>query len=392
MLKEGQALKSKLLIKPDDLEMPFNRRLFALHSWLGLLAGSFILVFFCTGALMVFREELNEVSHPELFQVKAQGRPLSYDTLYRMARKQAPAAVFYSLRHIPQTPTETLEIRIYEAGEYGRLFVNPYTGRVLGKSFNSFTDALIILHYSFYLKHVGEALAGFFAICLLGSTITGTVVYRKSLLKVMLFRQRVSWRNWRAASSGLHRVLGVWALLFQLLLASSGLWMSWDAFDLQKILGSEEKPQTALPAVSANLDLLIQEAVRQVPGLRLTRVNFPRKPDAPVSILGTSPADSWLWGGSVNKVEFANAAGAAQLRKLTRQQDLKPLEKLDMALRTLHFGQYGSLGTKILYSLLALSSAVITITGFIIWFRRSKAHSVARRGHAARPMGRLMRV
>jgi uncharacterized iron-regulated membrane protein len=94
----------------------------------------------------------------------------------------------------------------------------------------------------------------------------------------------------------------------------------------------------------------------------------------------------------VNKVEFTNAPGAAQLRKLTRQQDLKPLEKLGLALRTLHFGQYGGLGIKMLYSLLALSSAVITIKGFILWFQCLKVYPVARRGHAARPLGRLSRA
>lgn len=350
-----------------------SRRLFALHSWLGLVAGGLLLVFFCTGALMVFREELNEVGHPELFRVEARGRqPLGFDALYRRAREQAPDALFYSFRHVPQAPTETLEIRIYEGGEYGRLFVDPYTGRMLGKSFNSFTDALIILHYSFYLKHAGEALAGVLAICLLGSTITGLVVYRRHLGKVLLFRQRISWRTGRAAASGLHRVLGVWALLFNLVLAGSGLWMSWDAFDLQKILSSDDKPQAALPPVPAHLDQLVQEARRQVPGLELVRVNFPRKPDAPVVVLGRTAQDAWLWGASVNKVEFANQAGPVQVRKVQRQQYLRPWERLDLALRTLHFGQYGGLGIKILYSLLALSSAVITITGFVLWRARTR--------------------
>ncbi|WP_046246475.1 PepSY-associated TM helix domain-containing protein [Hymenobacter terrenus] len=366
--------------------MTSNRRLFALHSWLGLLAGSFILIFFFTGALMVFREELNELSRPELFRVEAPAGqpPLSYDALYRAARRQEPAALFFSFRHLPQTPTETLEIRIYEAGEYGRLFVHPYTGQVLGKAFNSFTDALIILHYSFYLKHVGEALAGIFAICLLGSTFTGAVVYRQHLLKVVLFRQRLSWRSGRATASGLHRVLGVWALLFQLLLASSGLWLSWDAFDLKKILSSDEKPAAAFPLVAANLDELLRVAGQQVPGLRPTRINFPRKPEAPVAILGTSPQDAWLWGTSVNKAEFTNVAGPAQLKKLTRQQDLTMPEKLDLALRTLHFGQYGGLGIKVLYSLLALSSAIITITGFILWVKGPNLRPRARRGQVGR--------
>ena len=129
-----------------------------------------------------------------------------------------------------------------------------------------------------------------------------------------------------------------------------------------------------------------------MPGLRLRRVNFPHQPEAPVSVLGSAATDAWLWGGSVNEEEFTNAPGAAQLRQLIRQQDLKPREKLALALRTLHFGQYAGLGIKILDSLLALSSDVITITGFILWFQRSKAYPGARHGHAVRPLGRLTRA
>ncbi|UYZ60607.1 PepSY-associated TM helix domain-containing protein [Hymenobacter latericus] len=353
--------------------MNLKRRLFSLHSWLGLVCGAFMLVFFCTGALMVFREELNKQLHPELFRVAVGERRLSYDELYRRAKAAEPAAQFYSFRHVPQAPNEALEIRIYEKQEPGRLFVNPYTGQVLGKSFGSFTDQLIILHYSFFLGKLGEALAGTFAIALLGSVLTGFVVYRKHLLDALLLRTPIRWKNWRTASSGLHRVLGSWALLFNVVLAGSGLWMSWDAFDLKKIFADDkEKKEKALPAVAANLDALIAEAQRQEPGLELVRVNFPRKPDAPVTVLGRAPGSAWLWGRTASKVEFSNQAGAAQLKKVFRERDLRPAERFDFALRTLHYGQYGGLAIKIIYSLLALSSAVITLTGFLLWWRRRR--------------------
>ncbi|AYA36705.1 PepSY domain-containing protein [Hymenobacter oligotrophus] len=366
--------------------MNIKRRLFTLHSWLGLVCGAFILVFFCTGSLMVFREELNQQLHPELFRVAVGERRLGYDELYRRAKAAEPAAQFYSFRYIPQAPNESLEIRIYENQEPGRLFVNPYTGQVLGKSFGSFTDQLIILHYSFFMGKLGEALAGVFAIALLGSVLTGFVVYRKHLLDALLLRTAIRWKNWRTASSGLHRVLGSWALVFNVVLAGSGLWMSWDAFDLKKIFADDkEKKEKALPTVAANLDVLIAEAQRLEPGLELVRVNFPRKPEASVAVLGRAPSSAWIWGRTASKVEFGNAAGAVQVRKVFREQNLRPAERFDFALRTLHYGQYGGLAIKIIYSLLALSSAVITVTGFLLWWRRqrpAKRHATPVR-HAA---------
>ncbi|WP_400191309.1 PepSY-associated TM helix domain-containing protein [Hymenobacter sp. B81] len=353
--------------------MNLKRRLFTLHSWLGLVCGGFILVFFGTGALMVFREELNEVLHPELFRVEAKGTRLSYHELYRRARAAEPAAQFYSFRRVPQAPHEALEIRIYEGQEPGRLFINPYSGAVLGKSFGSFTDQLIILHSTFLLKELGKLLAGIFALALLGSVLTGLVVYRKHLLDALRFRNAIRWKNWRTASSGLHRVLGSWALLFNVVLAGSGLWITYDAFKLQKLLSADKEQQVdSLPPVAADLNALIAEAQRLEPGLELVRLNFPRKPDAPVTVLGRAPGSGWLWGSTSTKIEFANAAGPARVKKAFREQDLGPVERLDFALRTLHYGQYGGLPIKIVYSLLALSSAVITITGYLLWWRRRR--------------------
>ncbi|GAB2952389.1 PepSY-associated TM helix domain-containing protein [Hymenobacter coalescens] len=354
--------------------MNLKRRLFTLHSWLGLLCGAFILVFFLTGALMVFREELNQRLHPELFRVpRVSGSHAGYDRLYRQAKAAQPTAQFYSFRRLPQAADESLEIRIYEGTEPGRLFVDPYSGRVLGKAFASFTDQLIILHSTFFLKELGKLLAGLFALALLGSVLTGFVVYRRHVLDALVFRTAIRWRNWRTASSGLHRVLGSWALLFNVVLAGSGLWMTYDAFDLNKLLQGEGEPKAkVLPEVVANLDALIAEAARQEPGLQLTRVNFPRKPDAPITVLGRAPGSNWLWGSTASKFEFANAPGPPQLKKAFREQDLGPAERFDFALRTLHYGQYGGLAVKLLYSLLALSSAVLTVTGYLLWWRRQR--------------------
>ncbi|MCC3159378.1 PepSY domain-containing protein [Hymenobacter sp. 15J16-1T3B] len=365
--------------------MNLKRRLFTLHSWLGLCGGLGLLVIFLTGSLMVFREELSERLHPELFRVGVAKADPAYDLLYRQARAAEPAAQFYSFRRLPQAADESLEIRINERGEAGRLFVNPYDGRVLGKRFASFTDQLIVLHSTFFLKELGKLLSVFCGLALLGSVVTGFIVYRRHLLGALLFRTGIRWQNWRTASSGLHRVLGSWALVFNLVLAASGFWMSFDAFNLQKLLQDErDKKEKALPEVQANLDALMAAAQRLEPGLQVTRINFPRKPDAPVVVMGRAQGSSWLWGSAASKFEFSNVPGPPQLKKAFRERDLGPAQRLDFVLRTLHFGQYGGLGVKILYSLLALSSAVLSLTGYLLWWRR--------RRHAGRRLVRSRRV
>jgi uncharacterized iron-regulated membrane protein len=77
---------------------------------------------------------------------------------------------------------------------------------------------------------VGELLVALLGVVLMLSMATGAVVYRKHLVPVLLFRQKINWKNTRSAASGLHRVVGVWALLFNFAVAGSGVWMLRAAF------------------------------------------------------------------------------------------------------------------------------------------------------------------
>jgi uncharacterized iron-regulated membrane protein len=293
---------------------------------------------------------------------------LPYDEIYRKVQAQVPDVYLYSFRYIPKAPEETIEMRVYSQGEYPLLYVNPYTAEVLGIENNSWYDVLIRLHYTFYLKTTGELLAGLFAIALLGSVLTGIYVYRKYILKVLLFRVAINFNNWRTASSGLHRILGVWALLFNLVLASSGLYMMWYAFSPAYHISAATPTRIAPPPViEANIDSLIHTTGKLIPGIRVSFVNFPRNPGESVSVTGDLPG-GWLWGETASYVEYNSASG--QAIKVFKESELGIGEKIEYALYTLHYGQYGGKAIKILYSFFGLAGAIITITGFLLWWRR----------------------
>jgi uncharacterized iron-regulated membrane protein len=351
--------------------MKYGRQLFSIHSWLGLLGGGIMLLFFLTGGIIVFREELNGWENPHLFRVAPQAQRLPYDQLYREARRQAAGVYLYSFRYIPRTAEETLEMRIYDPArqQYGLLYQNPYNGQVLGTTFRSAYDVLLTLHYTFYLGRVGELLAAIFALALVTSLVTGTLIYRKFLWKALTFRVRIKWKNYRTASSDLHRVLGVWSLLFNLVLAVSGFYMLLYTFDLKTHLGSNPEPVAPPPAFPLDLDQAIRTALGQIPDMQLTLIDFPSGEGQPLVVRGDTPGN-WLLGDFNNSVGFDYRSG----RQLTvsREEDMSGKEQLEYALYTLHFGQYGGMGIKLLYSFFALCSAVISITGFVLWWRKKR--------------------
>ncbi|WP_128548248.1 PepSY-associated TM helix domain-containing protein [Larkinella soli] len=353
--------------------MKTGRQIFLLHSWAGLIAGGFILIFFLTGAVIVFREELNLREHPHLLRVKPAGTPLPYRTLYERVRSQVTDTWLYSFRTLPRRPEETIEMRIYQPStrRYGLLYVNPYNGRVLGQTFDSLYDQLLSLHYTFWLGKVGELLAAVFALALLASVVSGLYVYRKSLLKVLLFRIGGRWTSWAGISSRLHRILGVWGLFFYLLLALSGFWMVKHALNLPSHFGNGLSPGEAAPppAIRVDLDRLVRQT-RQWFGGRIQNISFPREKDGTIQIYATAHGQTWLYGEYASYAEFDGTTGA--VRTIFREQDLTAFERFEYALYTLHFGQYGGWPVKLLYCIFSLSGAVLTLTGFLLWYRRTR--------------------
>ena len=51
-----------------------RKALVALHRWLGLTAGAFLLILGLTGCLLVFENEIDAALNPKLFQVTPQNQ------------------------------------------------------------------------------------------------------------------------------------------------------------------------------------------------------------------------------------------------------------------------------------------------------------------------------
>lgn len=369
----------------------FTKRVFTLHAWLGLVAGGFILVFALTGAALVFSHELDAAANQEQRVIPAPRpgqHPLPYDVLYANARAYAAPRGYAvgAFRDLPQQPTGTIDVVLLKGEDYVSVFLNPYTGQVLGPRQHELTRWLLELHYTYFLGTVGEALAALFALALLGSVLTGLVVYRKHLGAVLLFRQPISWRNWRTAASGLHRVLGVWTWLFNLVQAVSGAWF------LLYLLEPGTWQPTVVPAppapVATSLDAAVRRARQLLPEAQLTYLNFPRTAaDTTGEFYLNEPGRWWLgeWGSTVTY-----SARTGYVLRVVRESELPLGEQVDKTLGELHFGRYGGLAGKLLYCLGGLLTATISLTGFALWWRRRRPrNSGGRANKKAGPSARL---
>ncbi len=205
------------------------------HFYAGLMVLPFMIILAVTGALYLFRDELDAIFHADLKRVEA---------LETVAKATPSAMVAVALAAYPgsavkftdpDSPTASAEITIDSATQ-GRLavYVDPYKGQVLGSLPDRGTIMWTVrtLHSLKYFGSFAEALieiAGGWAILLVGTGIylwwprreKGGVVTVRGIP-----RQRVFWRD-------THAVTGIFVGFFIVFLAVTG--MPWSGIWGEKV-------------------------------------------------------------------------------------------------------------------------------------------------------------
>jgi uncharacterized iron-regulated membrane protein len=310
-----------------------GQRVYALHQWLGLVAGALLSLVSATGTVLVFAEELDRALNPRLLRAAAMPAAtpgaarspvaaapgarvahVSYDTVLARVRRAFPTARIHGIRDVPRHPGDVFTVNMDLAGRYWFVHVDPATGRLLGDrdADASLVRRLLVLHYALLVRPWGEVVIFTLGLALVGSTLSGLWVYRRSLLRP--FRVGVRWRrthgrmggapveggpawrvagrDWRLAASDAHHLLGVLGLVFNLGIAGTGAVMLWPTVaDVAR--GEAHAPaRTGAPADPAqppftafSLDTLAARARARLPGFVETSLFVPAAPGEPVAAL-----------------------------------------------------------------------------------------------------------
>ena len=361
-----------------------NRTLFRIHGILGLVTGLLLLVISLSGSILVFSDELDEAWHPSLLTVEpsARAQPLSLDRLYRQARADFPQFPYVRFRRLPVLSTQTVEVSLENGEAWWLAYYDPYTGQLLGQrnARTHFLGWLLGLHYSLLAGKTGELLVGVLSLCLLASVVTGTIVYRKHLWKVLTFRHSFRFSNWRTTSSSWHRLVGVWSLVFNLIIAVTGFWMLRSVF-LPDTYVVEKKMIPRNLAFSVSLDSLRVASRQLLPGFRVRGIHLPKKAEDKITFYGQVDGQNPLFSEYSNSIAFDPLSGKASSVVAVSNQSIT--DQWDAMAYLLHAGKFGGLVVKALYSLLGLTPAALSITGFLLWWRRKRKSRPIRK-HALR--------
>ncbi|MEH1837995.1 MAG: PepSY-associated TM helix domain-containing protein [Nostoc sp.] len=356
---------------------------FRLHRYIGLVVGLIAIIIGLTGSLLVFHDEISDfLLHRQIATITPGGERLpvevilnqvkiSYanqpgvtiDRIYISAKPNAPAVV------VPRKQDTDL----------AELYVNPYTGVVIGNSQEIFSEkffyAVYELHYSLLAGKTGYATAGIAALLMCILSITGILL----------------WPGWRKLFNGfkikldahpkrvnfdIHKVAGIVTAIFIALTGFTGF--CWNFSDFTKPIiyavtfthKPASEPVSVPVAGKTPLQLTdqLKTARATFPNAMLGTIYFPRKPEDALSIRFKLPQDDDENGQSY--VYLDQYSG-----KVLRVDNILEIPLGDRILNSftpLHYGTFGGLPTRILYVFVGLAPLILFITGLVMWRYRKR--------------------
>jgi uncharacterized iron-regulated membrane protein len=347
--------------------------IFYIHSVAGLVSGVFILLMSLSGAALVFHEDIDALQQPE-FSVMYYNN-LSVDSAYNNLHQRFPYAQISSCT-LPLNKKTPFIFSVYDSSynegkKVTEIFIHPQTGAFLGTRGGSddmkhnFMSWLSKIHNSFHLGKTGEWLLGFFALIFLLSIITGFILFRKNILAVLLFKKAVYRR------SNLHQLIGVYALLFNLMIAITGFWMQRYVFKKEFYSVDNYTPVLKTsPALFFSFDSAYSEVKNQYPDFTASVIYFAQSNKDKTAVYGSRTPNAYIHSKKFADVIFLDSTGG--IAKTRFVNEISAGDRYDIINSQLHMGRFGGWGIKIIYFVFGLSGGLLSITGVLLWWRRKR--------------------
>ncbi len=376
----------------------FKKAILFIHRWLGFISGLVVFIVSITGCIFCFQDEIQDALYPYR-KVQVQNTPyVAPSQLKQLALQKYPgAAADYIYYFGKDRPAGVL---VYtKTQDYIEVFLNPYTGVIThteNVKSNFFTVVEYIHLYLLLPAKAGTLVVGISVIVFVALMITGIILWwpkRKTDRKRSF---TIKWgARWRRVNYDLHNVLGFYATAIALILALTGLSISFDwvreGLYRTANLGKSNRAEKVLPASDTTsksiynntvMDKCFGEVLKNSSAQQMFLIGLDERRSGTISI--TAYAKSLHYGHS-DFYYFDKYTGKL-LQTLPYAQKSAGMKLNDLNY-DLHVGQALGLFGKIIAFLASLVCASLPITGFILWLgkrKKSKYQKIAVNHHKYR--------
>lgn len=378
--------------------------LFWTHLTAGVVAGVVIVIMSATGALLTCQQSMLKIverSHRYVTPSPGSVR-LDADALLARVREWSPDARPTTIT-FDRDPAASVAIAV---GTQGIVFINPYTGDVLGTgSAKARAFYRTITSWHRYLGAEGErratarAITGACNTAFLVLGLTGLVLWwprqwaRRHLGAVTVFRRGL---RGKARDFNWHNTIGFWCAPVIVVLTATGMVISYTwASNLVYTLTGSPRPVAAArggagaaaegersggrgeaaATRTAPIAALVARAEQQVPTWRTMIVRLSPRPGGPVSL---SISDRNHWNSFARSTLTLDGATAATLR-WEPYGGMSRGQKLRGWMRFAHTGELGGLTGELTAGTASVGGTFLVWTGLALSVRRLAVWLVRRR-------------
>lgn len=376
-----------------------------LHLWFGLSIGLIIFIVSVTGALYVFKDEIENFTRKDVIyhneQNIAQKQILPIRVLEKAVDNQVKEKFKIHWVNVPIDKKMSYQFYWYEHNTnawnyfdefpiYKVAYVNPYDGKVLRvyDEKNGFFQIVKMIHWSFLLKQDwGKYVVGIPVIIFIIMLISGIILWWPKNKAARKQRFSFRWENiksWKRKNYDLHNILGFYASIFALIFSITGLFYAF--FVIQTMMyvvfsgGNTVYPDFSHITTKAPLETRKDTTLDKV--INTVRTNYPNSYGFSVDLGHPHMDDHEHPNFSVfvkhlsysyhknSSLIFDENSG--ELLHTHNHEDKDLGEKAIAANYDVHVGSILGLPTKIIAFIVSIICASLPVTGFLVWYGRRK--------------------
>jgi uncharacterized iron-regulated membrane protein len=347
-----------------------------LHLYLGLTSAIFLLILGFTGAIIGFEQEIPRWIHHNLWYVTPAAQTLPESQLIQNVEQRYPPAhvrsiIFPRSRDIAQVmqlPSSSADPRAST-----RVFVDPYTGKILGSIEGQTTDEKVLQQFHNVHLRIGLGDTGKLIVSIAGAILIFEIVFGL-ILWFRLKRATIRFSgSWFRIFFDAHNAIGLYASLLLLLVAITGVVIGFDFFEplIFNVTHSEPLVQRKLPnstpvpgASTIPADQAIEVARNAMPEATVAGIQLPanakaaylvqmRTEETAPSVHSFVVVDQYS-GKVLGMQKFKSSLGFRVIRFN----------------RSLHTGDLLGVTGHIIMSLTSVVLVVMVFTGVVIWWKK----------------------
>jgi len=389
-----------------------------IHLWLSVPFGLIITLVCFSGAMLVFENEVNEWFRRDLYYVETvKESPLPMDKLLEKVATTLPDSVAVTGVSISSDPGRAYQVSLSKPRR-ASLYVDQYTGEVKGKSERSGFFMFMFRMHRWLLDSMnpgnegifwGKMIVGVSTLLLVFVLISGIVIWWPRTRKALKNSLKITaTKGWRRFWYDLHVAGGMYALIFLLAMALTGLTWSfpWYRTAFYKVFGVEVQQRAAQgheqksDAQKRNTKLAAHREKKRE-GNEVRKGERSRRPENNHSDMYSVTSPFVYWQEIYDKLRRQNpeykqisiSSGTASVSfnrfgnqrasdrysfntdngeftetSLYQHQDKSG--KIRGWIYSVHVGNWGGMFTRILTFIAALLGAALPLTGYYLWIKR----------------------